>query len=453
LPPVAFLSARPTPAAGVLRACFPSRAHRPCAQDEVNELIHAADASISNSGGCSVRLPDEVLPSGKVKRFEVRLGTAAVSRCMPHSCSSRMIQVCLDNGNTQMVTHVGRSAPRRALPSLEAEPEPEPELAEPELEQEQFEQPAAELALRLEPVEDEDDEDDEDYEIETGPAATTATPKQLSAIFERVLAATQRPAEGLSGQEFVGALYTDPDFARVLGLHEGRLTKHPSHVLPEDARRDLKLAEAAKLAAFHANEFDALPGLQQEVDRLAAQFQQVAQLPPAVPQTPIDIVVSVMFRAGRLFDLMDVDKDDAVYIEEFLAPFAPKEVPKEVPEAVPPPQVALTPAAARAQAGVAQADARHDALDAAAREIVFHQHGYPTRRTRFDGDVEEKYMMLCYPDGKTKHRRSFWIEQADEIEMLQRSTSGKSNQQFLCWSNYTKDQEPGMMQTAKRIKR
>ena len=50
-----------------------------------------------NAGEERVRLPDIQLRGGKVLRFEVRFGEAAVSRRMPRGVPTCMLQVNLDN--------------------------------------------------------------------------------------------------------------------------------------------------------------------------------------------------------------------------------------------------------------------------------------------------------------------------------------------------------------------
>ena len=62
--------------------------------------IHAA--SIDNAGG-SVEIPAINLPNGKVLRFEVRFGNAAISEKMPTPPTTGIVQVNLDDQNTRVV--------------------------------------------------------------------------------------------------------------------------------------------------------------------------------------------------------------------------------------------------------------------------------------------------------------------------------------------------------------
>ena len=77
-----------TVVAGIWVAFFQERARNNRAS-----RIHRA----RNAGEERVRLPDIQLRGGKVLRFEVRFGEAAVSRRMPRGVPTCMLQVNLDN--------------------------------------------------------------------------------------------------------------------------------------------------------------------------------------------------------------------------------------------------------------------------------------------------------------------------------------------------------------------
>ena len=61
-------------------------------------------------------------------------------------------------------------------------------------------------------------------------------------------------------------------------------------------------------------------------------------------------------------------------------------------------------------------------------------------------------MMLCYPTGKTKHRRHFWVEEANASEKLERTSSGRMLSNVLCWSKEGKNETGGLFGRA-HIKR
>lgn len=83
---------------------------------EVNETIARAQADLlsvaaTSSGGDlgaldaggSVSIPDVTLPNGKVLRFEVRFGNAAISGKMPKPPHTGIVQVNVDDQNTRIV--------------------------------------------------------------------------------------------------------------------------------------------------------------------------------------------------------------------------------------------------------------------------------------------------------------------------------------------------------------
>ena len=67
----------------------------------------AATASGGDFGafdaGGSVTIPNVTLHNGKVLRFEVRFGNAAISAKMPQPPSTGIVQVNLDDQNTRIV--------------------------------------------------------------------------------------------------------------------------------------------------------------------------------------------------------------------------------------------------------------------------------------------------------------------------------------------------------------
>ena len=69
----------------------------------------------------NVRLPDVTLADGTRLAFEVRFGSAAVSKHMPTPPDSRIIQVNLNSGMTRVVVE---SLPEREL----GQPQPQPLL-------------------------------------------------------------------------------------------------------------------------------------------------------------------------------------------------------------------------------------------------------------------------------------------------------------------------------------
>ena len=149
-------------------------------------------------------------------------------------------------------------------------------------------------------------------------------------------------------------------------------------------------------------------------------------------------VTALIFRAGRFFQGMDIDGNDSVYIEEFVR-FAAHGVPGDEEASwksrTDQPKLGIPPGGVGAKPEGDLHVANKQALE----------------RVKAESGTDTE-MMLCYPTGKTKHRRHFWVEEANASEKLERTSSGRMLSNVLCWSKEGKNETGGLFGRA-HIKR